>query len=46
VCDDPFEYDVQKRIPDTTKAKELLGFEAIVSLEESVKEVIGYLKNK
>jgi nucleoside-diphosphate-sugar epimerase len=46
VCDDPFEYDVQKRIPDTTKAKELLGFEATVSLEESVKEVIGYLKNK
>jgi nucleoside-diphosphate-sugar epimerase len=44
VCDDPFEYDVQKRIPDTTKAKELLGFEAVVSLEESVKEVINYLK--
>jgi nucleoside-diphosphate-sugar epimerase len=46
VCDDPFEYDVQKRIPDTTKAKELLGFESVVSLEESVKEVIEYLKNK
>ena len=46
ICDDPFEYDVQKRIPDVTKAKELLGFEAIISLEESVKEVINYLKNK
>jgi UDP-glucose 4-epimerase len=46
VCDDPFEYDVQKRIPDTTKAKEVLGFEAKISLEESIKEVIDYLKNK
>lgn len=46
VCDDPFEYDVQKRIPDTTKAKEVLGFEAEITLEESIKEVIEYLKNK
>lgn len=46
ICDDPFEYDVQKRIPDVTKAKEILGFEAEVSLEESIKEVIEYLKNK
>jgi nucleoside-diphosphate-sugar epimerase len=44
--DDPFEYDVQKRIPDVNKAKELLGFKAEISLEESVKEVIEYLKNK
>jgi UDP-glucose 4-epimerase len=44
VCDKPFEYDVQKRIPDATKAKEILGFETEVSLEESVKEVINYMK--
>jgi len=44
ICDEPYEYDVQKRIPDVTKAKEILGFEAKVSLEESVKEVIEYLK--
>ncbi len=44
VCDKPFEYDVQKRIPDVTKAKEILGFEAEISLEESVKEVINYMK--
>ena len=36
VNDEPFEYDVQKRIPDVTKAKEILGFEAEISLEESV----------
>jgi UDP-glucose 4-epimerase len=45
-CDEPFEYDVQKRIPDVTKAKEILGFEAKISLEESIKEVIHYIKNK
>jgi nucleoside-diphosphate-sugar epimerase len=46
ITDEPFEYDVQKRIPDVTKAKEILGFEAEISLEESIKEVIHYIKNK
>jgi nucleoside-diphosphate-sugar epimerase len=46
ICDNPFEYDVQKRIPDTTKAKEMLGFEAEISLEQSIKEVIEYLNHK
>ncbi len=32
VCDDPYEYDVQKRVPDVTKAREVLGFEATTSL--------------
>jgi nucleoside-diphosphate-sugar epimerase len=26
VSDDPFEYDVQKRVPDVTKSREVLGF--------------------
>ena len=43
VSDDPFEYDVQKRIPDVSKAKELLGFEAEIGLSESIDEVIEYL---
>jgi nucleoside-diphosphate-sugar epimerase len=46
VSDEALEYDVQKRIPNTTKAKELLGFEAIVSLEETVREVIEYMKGE
>jgi nucleoside-diphosphate-sugar epimerase len=46
VCDAGFEYDVQKRVPDTTKAKEILGFEATVPLKDSVIEVINYMKNK
>ena len=44
VCDDPFDYDVQKRIPDIHKAKILLGFTAEISLDDSINEVIEYLK--
>lgn len=43
VSDEPFEYDVQKRVPDVTKAKNLLGFEAEIGLSESIDEVIEYL---
>lgn len=43
VSDDPFEYDVQKRVPDVTKAKNLLGFEAEIGLSESIDEVMEYL---
>lgn len=46
VSDKAYEYDVQKRVPDTTKAKELLGFEAEICLEESVNEVIEYMRGK
>ena len=46
VSDEAYEYDVQKRIPNTTKAKEILGFEAEVLLEASVREVIEYMKEK
>lgn len=46
ICDEPFEYDVQKRIPNVNKAKEILGFETEISLEESVKEVINYINKK
>ncbi len=46
VCETGFEYDVQMRVPNVTKAKELLGFEAMISLEDSVNEVINYMKKK
>ena len=46
VSDKAYEYDVQKRIPDTSKAKKVLGFEAEVSLETSVREVIEYMRQK
>lgn len=41
--DEPYLYDVQKRIPDVSKAKNLLGFEAQVSLEDSVTEVCNWV---
>ena len=41
-----FDYDVQKRIPDTSKAKQLLGFEAAIGLNESIDEVIQYMKEQ
>ena len=46
VCDEPYEYDVQKRIPDVSKAESLLGFRANISLEDSVKEVIKWFHEK
>lgn len=43
VHDDPFAHDVQKRIPDTSKARRLLGFEATTSLEVMLDEVIPWI---
>jgi len=43
VSDDPFEYDVQRRVPATEKAKRVLGFEATTSLEEMLDEVIPWI---
>ena len=39
----PYEYDVQKRVPDVSKARDLLGFEAQVTLEDSVDEVCKWV---
>jgi nucleoside-diphosphate-sugar epimerase len=43
VSDDPFEYDVQKRVPDVTKAKQVLGFEATTTLDEMLDEVVPWV---
>jgi UDP-glucose 4-epimerase len=43
VHDDPFEYDVQRRVPATEKAKKVLGFEATTSLDEMLDEVIPWI---
>lgn len=43
VHDDPYEHDVQKRVPDVTKAREVLGFEATTSLDEMLDEVIPWV---
>jgi len=43
VHDEGFEHDVQKRIPDVTKAKDVLGFEATTTLEDMLDEVIPWI---
>jgi len=45
VSDEGFEYDVQKRVPDVTKAREVLGFEATTPLETMLDEVIPWIEN-
>jgi UDP-glucose 4-epimerase len=45
INDEGFEYDVQRRVPDTTKAKEVLGFEANTKLEDMLDEVIPWITN-
>jgi UDP-glucose 4-epimerase len=41
--DEAFEYDVQRRIPATEKAKRILGFEAATSLDTMLDEVIPWI---
>lgn len=43
VCDPSFEYDVQKRVPDTSKAKKILNYEATTSLSKTLDEVIPWV---
>ncbi len=44
--DPPFPYDVQKRLPDTTKAREVLGFEATTSLDSMLDEIIPWVQSE
>lgn len=44
VSDDPFEHDVQRRVPDVEKAKRVLGFEATTSLSDMLDEVIPWIQ--
>lgn len=43
VSDPAYEYDVQMRVPDVTKAREVLGFECTTSLEVMLDEVIPWV---
>ncbi|MFG3707668.1 NAD-dependent epimerase/dehydratase family protein [Micromonospora sp. NPDC047670] len=43
VSDEPFRYDVQRRVPDVTKSREVLGFTAATSLDEMLDEVIPWV---
>jgi UDP-glucose 4-epimerase len=42
--DTPFEHDVQRRVPATEKARDVLGFEATTSLDTMLDEVIPWIE--
>lgn len=44
--DKPFEHDVQKRVPDVSKAKEVLNYEATTTLDKMLDEVIPWIKEQ
>ena len=46
VSDKPFLYDVQKRVPDVSKTKKILGFEAKTTLEDALDEIIPWIKEQ
>jgi nucleoside-diphosphate-sugar epimerase len=46
VADKPFEHDVQRRVPDVTKAERLLGFQATTSLDATLDEVIPWIREQ
>lgn len=46
VSDEPFRYDVQKRVPDVQKAKQVLGFEATTSLDKALDEIVPWIQEQ
>jgi nucleoside-diphosphate-sugar epimerase len=46
VNDEPFEHDVQRRVPDVTKAQRVLGFEATTTLDQMLDEVIPWIRSE
>jgi nucleoside-diphosphate-sugar epimerase len=46
VTDQPFQYDVQKRIPDVAKARRVLGFACSTTLDQMLDEVIPWVRQQ
>ena len=46
VTDKPFEHDVQMRVPDVRKAREVLDFEASTTLDAMLDEVIPWIRSE
>ena len=44
VSDPPFEHDVQMRVPDVRKARDLIGFEATTTLDAMLDEVVPWIR--
>jgi UDP-glucose 4-epimerase len=46
VSDAPYDHDVQRRVPDVRKAREILGFEAKTPLSAMLDEVIPWIRDE
>ncbi|HTY13245.1 MAG TPA: NAD(P)-dependent oxidoreductase [Candidatus Omnitrophota bacterium] len=46
ISDKPFQYDVQKRVPNVAKAKQVLGFTADTTLGAALDEIIPWIKEQ
>jgi len=46
VSDDPFQYDVQKRVPSVEKAKRILGFDARTTISSALDEIIPWVEKQ
>lgn len=46
VSDDPYTYDVQKRVPDCSKTKKILGYEAKTELSDILDVVIPWVSEQ
>ena len=46
VSDDAYTYDVQKRVPDTSKAKKLLNYEVTTSLDTALDEIVPWIQKQ
>jgi UDP-glucose 4-epimerase len=46
ISDPPYEYDVQERSPDTSKAERMLAFQASTSLDKILDEVIPWVEEQ
>jgi nucleoside-diphosphate-sugar epimerase len=46
VSDQPYAYDVQKRVPDVSKAERVLGFRATTTLSEMLDVVIPWVRQQ
>lgn len=40
----PFKHDVQRRVPEVSKAKKLLGWEPLIPLKQTLKEYVDWYK--
>jgi len=46
VSDPPFEHDVAMRVPDVSKARAVLGYEATTTLDAMLDEVIPWIRTE